>query len=55
MLRAILLIAPVVKFWWLILAVLAVAVVDCLVCCVVMHQDVEAERTRRARRSGGPS
>ena len=37
----------VVTYWWAILAALAVAVVDCLVWCRVMHRGAAVEQTRR--------
>jgi hypothetical protein len=36
-----------VKFWWVILAVLAVVAIGCVAWCVVTRRDVEAERVRR--------
>ena len=47
LLRVLLLVGFVVKFWWLVLLVVVVAAVDFLLWCGVTFQDVELERKRR--------
>jgi hypothetical protein len=49
LLRALLLVGLIAKFWWLILLVLAAVAVGCGIWCVVTHLDAEDDRRHRER------